>query len=498
MAHRVVRALACITFLLLFPAASEAAPAGTAAGILRVADDGTLALDTGERLRLLGVDLPRDPVAALKSRRILESMVGGKNVRVVTGEPREDAQGVSLAYIYLEDGALVNARLIKQGYAFAAAGYPFAKREEFRQYQRQARDAGAGVWAKPKEIVHRASDPAPSPGRMPAPASRASRSGSGFRLPVSESVGGRLLAATVIGFLSFYLLVYLVLLWKSEARADRLLAQLAMSGLGAVGLTLLLPLVFLLASESFEPSGGSWVAGVLTALGVLSGRSAARAWQRGQLLRGTPTTRLRSTSHGFCKARGFTYPAYGILRSGIGGIPCLYYSEVTEEYQRHTETYYDAQAKKTRTRVVYRWVPIHSATRAVNFGLNDNTATATVVVDGAQFFPAHRAFLYNNRPAGHLPWIARVGDIRTTVEYIAPETALTVWGRYVETGRESVDQVDRQIRYDEHHGCLVICEGNESRVYGHHTGAGLGLALLTAIIFLGVILLIAVPVATGF
>jgi hypothetical protein len=63
-----------------------------------------------------------------------------------------------------------------------------------------------------------------------------------------------------------------VLLWKSEARADRLLAQLAMSGLGAVGLTLLLPLVFLLASESFEPSGGSWVAGVLTALGVLSAR----------------------------------------------------------------------------------------------------------------------------------------------------------------------------------------------------------------------------------
>ena len=52
-----------------------------------------------------------------------------------------------MRYVYLQDGTLVNAEIIKQGYGFAYTYFPFTKRVEFRDYESQARQATLGLWA---------------------------------------------------------------------------------------------------------------------------------------------------------------------------------------------------------------------------------------------------------------------------------------------------------------------------------------------------------------
>jgi micrococcal nuclease len=51
----------------------------------------------------------------------------------------------TLAYVFLEDGTLLNAEIIKQGYGHALTRYPFSRMEEFRRLEREAREQQAGI-----------------------------------------------------------------------------------------------------------------------------------------------------------------------------------------------------------------------------------------------------------------------------------------------------------------------------------------------------------------
>src|SRR5687767_4907398 len=94
--------------------------------VVRVVDGDTLLLDRKERVRLIGVDTPesvdpRRPVqqfgkeAADFTRRIVQ----GKRVRLEFDRDREDRYGRTLAYVFLEDGTLLNAEIVRHGYGFA-------------------------------------------------------------------------------------------------------------------------------------------------------------------------------------------------------------------------------------------------------------------------------------------------------------------------------------------------------------------------------------------
>jgi Staphylococcal nuclease homologue len=83
-------------------------------------------------------------------------MVEGKRVRLeldpanaATGHKDNTQQRRTLAYVFLDDGRLLNAEIIKQGYGFALSRYPFARMEEFRRLEREARHqrrvSGTGV-----------------------------------------------------------------------------------------------------------------------------------------------------------------------------------------------------------------------------------------------------------------------------------------------------------------------------------------------------------------
>jgi micrococcal nuclease len=123
--------------------------------VVRVVDGDTLLLDGDERIRLIGVDTPesvdpRRPVqyfgkeAAAFTRRTAE----GRRVRLAYDQERKDRYGRTLAYVFFDDGTFLNAEIIRQGYGHAYTRFPFRYAEEFRAYEREARENRRGLWAK--------------------------------------------------------------------------------------------------------------------------------------------------------------------------------------------------------------------------------------------------------------------------------------------------------------------------------------------------------------
>jgi len=124
----------------------------------RVVDGDTLLLQSGERVRLIGVDTPeikhpKKPVeyfgkeASAFTRRLVEE----KRVRLDFDQANaarghKDHYGRTLAYVFLEDGTLLNAEIIKQGYGHAYTQFPFSRMEEFRRLEREAREEQRGLW----------------------------------------------------------------------------------------------------------------------------------------------------------------------------------------------------------------------------------------------------------------------------------------------------------------------------------------------------------------
>jgi len=106
-----------------------------------------------ERVRLIGVDTPETvhpskPVEYFgkEASEFTKCMVEGKRIRLEYDWQKRDKYGRLLAYVYLLDGTFLNAEIIKQGYGFAYTRFPFKYLEEFRQYERAARENQKGLW----------------------------------------------------------------------------------------------------------------------------------------------------------------------------------------------------------------------------------------------------------------------------------------------------------------------------------------------------------------
>ena len=121
--------------------------------VKKVIDGDTLLLTNGEYVRLIGVDTPETkhpekPVEYFGKEAYLftKNMVEGKEVRLQYDWQRRDKYNRLLAYVYLMDGAFLNAEIIKQGYGSAYTKYPFKYLEEFRILEREARENQKGLW----------------------------------------------------------------------------------------------------------------------------------------------------------------------------------------------------------------------------------------------------------------------------------------------------------------------------------------------------------------
>lgn len=126
---------------------------------IRVIDGDTIVLDGNEIIRLIGVDTPetkapRKPVQYFgkEAYEFTKGLVEGKKVRLEYDQERTDKYGRTLAYVYLEDMSFLNAEIIKQGYGFAYTQFPFKYLEQFREYEKEARENNRGLWGPKEEI----------------------------------------------------------------------------------------------------------------------------------------------------------------------------------------------------------------------------------------------------------------------------------------------------------------------------------------------------------
>ncbi len=111
--------------------------------------------DKTEKVRLIGVDTPevKDPRKEVQcfgeaASQFTKSLIGTNKVRLESDPLNSDRDKYDrlLRYVYLPDGTLVNAEIIKQGYGFAYLTYPFQKKDEFKTYENQARQNNRGLW----------------------------------------------------------------------------------------------------------------------------------------------------------------------------------------------------------------------------------------------------------------------------------------------------------------------------------------------------------------
>jgi micrococcal nuclease len=143
------RLLPIIIFLLLLICGCTAPP--DTAMVTGVIDGDTIIIEGGYRLRYIGIDTPEidglEPFAmeALEANRRL---VEGKIVRLERDISQTDKYDRLLRYVYV-DGMMVNAELVRLGLAEAKAYPPDTKyQEKLEKAEREAKQAGRGIWAK--------------------------------------------------------------------------------------------------------------------------------------------------------------------------------------------------------------------------------------------------------------------------------------------------------------------------------------------------------------
>jgi micrococcal nuclease len=132
--------------------------------VARVIDGDTVVLSPNEKVRLIGVDTPETahPTRGIEcfgeaAKQFTRNFAEDKTVRLVFDETNrvrghKDRYGRTLGYLYLADGRLLNAELIRHGYAHAYTRFPFRFIVEFRELERQARREGAGLWSGCRRI----------------------------------------------------------------------------------------------------------------------------------------------------------------------------------------------------------------------------------------------------------------------------------------------------------------------------------------------------------
>jgi endonuclease YncB( thermonuclease family) len=109
-------------------------------------------------VQLIGVETPDGKTPGeiydahgRKAREFTERSVLGKRVRlefdpVNAATENKGPAGQVLAYVYTQDGNLLNGEIIRQGHAFVRVAEPFRLIEDFRRIEREAMQALAGVW----------------------------------------------------------------------------------------------------------------------------------------------------------------------------------------------------------------------------------------------------------------------------------------------------------------------------------------------------------------
>jgi micrococcal nuclease len=127
--------------------------------VRQVYDGDTLLLSTGEHVRYIGMDAPeidhqggKSDFLAYEARQLNAKLVQGKSVRLELDLERNDRHGRLLAYVFLENGDMVNELLVRKGLARVLQMPPNLKYASLLlDSQRRAMAERIGLWQKEPE-----------------------------------------------------------------------------------------------------------------------------------------------------------------------------------------------------------------------------------------------------------------------------------------------------------------------------------------------------------
>jgi len=142
--------------LALATGAAGAARTFTAA-VVRIVDGDTIYVrfdGHDEKVRYIGMDTPEthhptrgEEPGGREATEVNRRLVEGKTVRLELDVRERDRYGRLLAYVYVGE-TMVNAELVRLGYAQVMTVPPNVRHANlFVRLQREAREAGRGLWA---------------------------------------------------------------------------------------------------------------------------------------------------------------------------------------------------------------------------------------------------------------------------------------------------------------------------------------------------------------
>ncbi|TWT55321.1 Thermonuclease precursor [Thalassoglobus neptunius] len=134
--------------------------------VARVVDGDTLLLESGARLRLLGVDTPETKHPDLppqpfgpEATQFTERFLQGGSARLEFDREQFDNYGRILAFVFVDD-RMLNEELVAAGLATAEPQYPYRGdyKRRFLQAEESAKAARLGIWSL-HELTGQASTP---------------------------------------------------------------------------------------------------------------------------------------------------------------------------------------------------------------------------------------------------------------------------------------------------------------------------------------------------
>jgi len=121
---------------------------GTTTEVKRIIDGDTFETETGEKVRLIGINAPEiSDIFGKEAKQYLSDLIKNKTVDLHSDNISNDRDRYQrlLRYVIL-DGVDINKKMVSNGYAFAYLKYRFSKSHDYEQAQLQARESHNGIW----------------------------------------------------------------------------------------------------------------------------------------------------------------------------------------------------------------------------------------------------------------------------------------------------------------------------------------------------------------
>lgn len=126
---------------------------GTTTKVKRIIDGDTFETETGEKVRLIGINAPEiSDIFGQEAKQYLSDLIENQTVDLQSDNISNDRDRYQrlLRYVIL-DGVDINKKMVSDGFAFSYLKYNFSKSSDYEQAQNQAKETNKGIWGDSKK-----------------------------------------------------------------------------------------------------------------------------------------------------------------------------------------------------------------------------------------------------------------------------------------------------------------------------------------------------------